>query len=121
VLPAGVDLSGRIETEQQNDQEEDYRCYAHGLFDHRQKIAATRKASRTPSNGLGTANQKEKSQPEPWAIEFVFTLFSQAFEDRHFTEAGNLSLIQFLRDSARSDFRIRIDPEHDNPPIPVSS
>jgi hypothetical protein len=30
------------------------------------------------------ANQKETSQPDSWAITFVFTLFSQAFEDRHF-------------------------------------
>ena len=31
-------------------------------------------------------NQKETSQPESSAIAFIFTLFSQAFEDRHFTE-----------------------------------
>jgi hypothetical protein len=43
-------------------------------------------ASSTPSNGLDTANQKETSQPESWALGFVFMLFSQAFEDRHFTE-----------------------------------
>src|SRR5260370_21847226 len=43
-------------------------------------------ASSTPSNGLDTANQKETSQPESFAVLFVFTLFSQAFEDRHFTE-----------------------------------
>ena len=42
--------------------------------------------TRTPSNGLETANQNETFQPEPWALGFVFTLFSQAFEDRHFTE-----------------------------------
>jgi hypothetical protein len=42
--------------------------------------------SRTPSNGLETANQKETFQPDSWALGFVFTLFSQAFEDRHFTE-----------------------------------
>jgi hypothetical protein len=53
---------------------------------HRQKIAAARMPSRTPSNGLKMANQKETSQPESWAIAFVFTLFSQAFEDRHFTQ-----------------------------------
>jgi hypothetical protein len=53
---------------------------------HRQKIATGRKTSRTPINGLETANQKEKSQPESWAIAFVFTLFSQAFEDRHLTK-----------------------------------
>jgi len=45
------------------------------VFDHRQKIAAARKASRTPINGLETANQKEKSQPGSWAIAFVFMLF----------------------------------------------
>jgi len=37
---------------------------AHGFFDHRQKIAAARKASRTPINGLETANQKETRQPD---------------------------------------------------------
>jgi hypothetical protein len=42
--------------------------------------------SRIPSNGLERANQKETSQPEPFAVLLVFTLFSQAFEDRHFTE-----------------------------------
>src|SRR5437016_2583639 len=40
--------------------------------------------SRTPSNGLETANQKETFQSE--VVEFIFTLFSQAFEDEHFTE-----------------------------------
>jgi hypothetical protein len=52
----------------------------------RQKIAAAKRPSRTPSNGLEMANQKETSQPESWAIAFVFMLFSQAFEDRHFTK-----------------------------------
>jgi len=33
VFPTGLDLFGRIETEQQNDQEKDYRCYAHGFFE----------------------------------------------------------------------------------------
>jgi len=42
--------------------------------------------TRTPSNGLETANQNETFQPEPWTLGFVFTLFSQASEDRHFTE-----------------------------------
>jgi len=51
---------------------------------HRQKIAAARRPSRTPSNGLEMANQKETFQSEPWALGFVFTLFSQAFEDLHF-------------------------------------
>jgi hypothetical protein len=55
---------GRIETEQQNDQNEYDWNYAHGFFDHRQKIAAARKASRTPINGLETANQKETRQPD---------------------------------------------------------
>jgi hypothetical protein len=40
--------------------------------------------SRTPSNGLQIANQKETFQSE--VVEFIFTLFSQAFEDGHFTE-----------------------------------
>jgi hypothetical protein len=42
---------------------------------HRQKIAAARRPSITPSNGLEMANQKETSQPESWAIAFVFMLF----------------------------------------------
>jgi len=35
-----------------------------GFLDHRQKIAAARKASRTPINGLETANQKETRHPD---------------------------------------------------------
>jgi hypothetical protein len=78
-------MAGRIETEQYNDQNEyDWR-YAHGFFHHRQKIAKPRMARRTPSNGLEMANQKEKSQPESWAIRFVFMTLSKALEDRHFT------------------------------------
>jgi len=42
--------------------------------------------SRTPSKGLERTNQKETRQPESWTIAFVFMLFSQAFEDRRFTE-----------------------------------
>jgi hypothetical protein len=53
---------------------------------HRQTIAAARMPRRTPTNGLEMANQKEKSQPESWAIEFVSMLLSKAFEDRHFTK-----------------------------------
>ena len=34
--------------------------------------------------GLQTANQKEMLRSE--GFEFVFTLFSQALEDRHFTK-----------------------------------
>src|SRR5438477_6093639 len=79
-----LEWSGRIETEQENHQGEDYRSYAHGFFAHRQKIAAVRMPSRTPSNGLETANQKETFQSE--VVEFIFTLFSQAFEDGHFTK-----------------------------------
>jgi len=65
------------------------------LFDHRQKIAAARKASRTPINGLETANQKETRQPESWAIAFVFMLFSQASEGRHFRECESNALCWF--------------------------
>jgi hypothetical protein len=79
-----LDWSGRIEAEQQDDQDEDDWRYAHGFVDHRQKIAAARMPSRTPSNGLETTNQKETFQSE--VVEFIFTLFSQAFEDGHFTE-----------------------------------
>jgi hypothetical protein len=79
-----LDWSGRIETEQENDKGKDDWRYAHGFLHHRKKIARTRKPSRTPSNGLDTANQKETFQSE--VVEFIFTLFSQAFEDRHFTK-----------------------------------
>jgi len=51
----------------------------------RQKIAAARKASRTPINGLETANQKETRHPDSSAVGFVFMPFSQAFAVRHFT------------------------------------
>ena len=47
-------------------------------------------ASSTPSNGLDTANQKETFQPEYFAVLFVFTLYSQAFGDRHFAN-GEIS------------------------------
>jgi hypothetical protein len=42
-------------------------------------MAKARRASRTPINGLETANQKETFQSE--VFELVFTLFSQAFEN----------------------------------------
>jgi hypothetical protein len=45
-------------------------------------------ASRMPNRGLRTANQKEMFQSE--VVGFVFTLFSQAFEDGHFTEIGRI-------------------------------
>jgi hypothetical protein len=53
-------------------------------------------ASRTPRNGLETANQKETSQPEPSEVEFVFTLFSQAFEDRYFRKSSGVSVPALL-------------------------
>jgi hypothetical protein len=84
VLLAGLDRFGRIETKQQNDQNEYDRHCALGFLSHRQKIAAARSPSKTPSNGLERANQNETFQPESGAIAFVFILFSQAFEDRHF-------------------------------------
>jgi hypothetical protein len=69
-----------------NHQHEENWCYAHGIFDYRQKIAAARMPNTMPISGLSSANQKETFQPDFWAIEFVFTLFSQVFEDQHFTE-----------------------------------
>jgi hypothetical protein len=74
------DLFGRIETEQKNHQNENDWRQAHG-----RKIAKATIASRTPSSGLPTANQNETFQSDSWVIELVFTLFSQALEDRHFT------------------------------------
>jgi hypothetical protein len=83
-LLAGLDLSDRIETEQENDQSE-YDCrYAHGFFHHRQNIAQARMPRTTPRNGLETANQKEKPRPESCTIGFIFMISSQEFEDRHF-------------------------------------
>ena len=63
--------------------------------------------SRTPSNGLEMANQKETSQSEPWALGFVFMLFSQAFEDRYFTNTRNsfrdvLSAVRRMRRALQS-------------------
>ena len=84
-LPS-LELSGRIETEQQNDQNEDDRSYAHNFFGQRKKIIRTRTARKTPNNGLETANQKEMSQPEPRIVGFVFTLYSQGFKGRDFTK-----------------------------------
>jgi hypothetical protein len=70
---------------------------------HRQKIAAARRPIRTPSNGLEMANQKETSQPESWAIAFVFMLFSQALEDRDFTKR-EISFSYFTRWYLRTKF-----------------
>jgi hypothetical protein len=47
---------------------------------HRQTIAAARRPRRTPTNGLEMANQKEKLQPESWAIEFVSTVLFKDFK-----------------------------------------
>lgn len=53
---------------------------------HRQTIAAARRPSRTPSNGLETANQKQKSQRGSSAGGFVFMLIPQAPQHRYFTK-----------------------------------
>jgi hypothetical protein len=45
--------------------------------------------TRTPSNGLEMANQKETSQSDFLAV--VFMLLSQAFEDRHFSKSEGSS------------------------------
>src|SRR6266478_6262061 len=62
---------GRIETEQQNDQDEDEWRHAHG-----RKIARAMMASRTPSNGLVMANQKETSQSDFLAVVFMLIISS---------------------------------------------
>lgn len=79
----------RVEAEQENDQSEDDRDCAHGLFTCR-KSPRRRIATSTPSNGLDTATQKKTSQPESLAVLFVFTLCSQAFEQRNFAN-GEIS------------------------------
>jgi hypothetical protein len=53
----------------------------------RQTIAAARRPARTPTSGLEMANQKEKFQPESWAIEFLSTVLSKGFQVRHFINA----------------------------------
>jgi hypothetical protein len=51
--------------------------------DHRQKIARARRAARTPSNGLETANQKGTSQPAWWAVRVrsLYSLFVVAWTE----------------------------------------
>jgi hypothetical protein len=69
--------------------------------------------TRTPSNGLETANQKQKSQSDSLAVGFVFTLFSQAFEHRHFTQReisfGNPTILMFALVAVSEDLRCRRD------------
>src|SRR5215471_1031922 len=55
----------------------EYRVRRH----HSDASAAKANPSAIPINGLETANQKETFQPASAVIEFVFTLFSQAFDD----------------------------------------
>lgn len=43
-----------------------------------------------PSTGLVIANQNETFQPGSCAVEFAFTLFSQASENRHFRKPGEI-------------------------------
>jgi hypothetical protein len=47
--------------------------------------------ARMPSNGLETANQNETSQPECCGIRSLFTVLSQAVEDRHFRKSQSFS------------------------------
>src|SRR5262249_32190338 len=85
-----------------------HRYFAFLLWDavcahhHRQKIAKASMARRTPSNGLETANQKEKFQPEFWAIGFVFMVFSKEFEPRHFIKR-EISCAIWIVDAHRGD------------------
>jgi hypothetical protein len=46
VFPPSLELSGRIETEQQNDQNEDDRSHAHGFFGQRKHAAEATRRSR---------------------------------------------------------------------------
>ena len=95
VLAPVFHLSGRIETEQENDQDENDWRKVHGFSHHRQKIARARMPRRTPSNGLETANQKETSHPGSRAVEVVFIQLSHGFEGRHFTNSEvSFSLLQ---------------------------
>jgi len=54
-------------------------------------------ANSTPSNGLDTANQKETSQPEPWALGSVFILCFSSVRRSTFHVARN-----FFRNVERS-------------------
>jgi len=46
--------------------------HIHGFLRYRLKIAKARRARRTPSNGIETAKQLEKSHPDSLAVGFVF-------------------------------------------------
>jgi hypothetical protein len=46
------------------------------------------------------ANQKEKCQPESWAIEFVSMVLSKGFQVRHFINTWNFLRNRMLMRSA---------------------
>jgi hypothetical protein len=62
--------------------------------------------SRTPANGLETANQKEKFQPSLGRFDLSSYYFSQAFEASRFHKTRN-----FFRDALSVGRAIRIDAE----------
>ena len=70
-VPRGVvDLSGRIKTEKENNQEaEDWR-YVHGFSITDGKSPKRGWRAERRAAGVATANQKEGFQPEFWAVRF---------------------------------------------------
>src|SRR5437667_8095782 len=61
VLPAGLDLSGRIETEQENDQSEDDRDCAHGLFTCRKSLRQRWRVARPATDSIRRTRRKRPS------------------------------------------------------------
>jgi hypothetical protein len=84
-LAAGFRLLLRVESEQQNDQNEEHRSYSHGFFGSSTNNCRLEEAEENADQRTREANQKEKSQAGSWAIEFVCMILSKGFQDRHFT------------------------------------
>ena len=57
---------------------------------HRQAIAAARRPTTTPTNGLEMANQNENSHPELCAIEFTSMFLFKESQVPHFTKKNKV-------------------------------
>jgi hypothetical protein len=85
------------------------------LFGHRKKTAKARSPSKTPINGLETANHKEMFQPGAWEVEFVFTLFFSSvrrsiFQKSDIFLADRVSAGQARRLFSPQDFDVSVNP-----------
>src|SRR6266403_4972909 len=61
LLPAHLDLSGRIEAEQENDQSEDDRDCAHGLFTCRKSLRQRWRVARSATDSIRRTRRKRPS------------------------------------------------------------